>query len=292
MNSSNKKFKCPHCEQTSNKKSNIKIHIQRKHKIVYDKYGSQIYQKDLSQNTESMPTDVKNSFQHPSPLFYYSQFNPLNEYYYFNIKEEEEEEEERKRQNERRYRNMLFFLYSKFCARQYKINNNNYYNNQPRSFPLYIISNSKQQTTIPNQFSTINSNLQTSNPASKILYALKFYKCKGCLNEMLFPIYNFKEIASIKKINYESFCLLFHKIYSLANLGKFFKNCFLYNIKTNPAFENTPLKTITIPNLFIETPFPLVILDSLSKIYDLDDPRRWLFELLTVDKFIERRDRF
>ena len=123
MNSSNKKFKCPHCEQTSNKKSNIQIHIQRKHKkqMVYDKYGSQIYQKDLSQNTESMSTDVKNSFQHPSSLFYYSQFNPLNEYYYFNIKEEEEEEE-RKRQNERRYRNLLF-LYSKFCARQYKINN-------------------------------------------------------------------------------------------------------------------------------------------------------------------------
>jgi hypothetical protein len=100
MNSSNKKFKCPHCEQTSNKKSNIKIHIQRKHKMVYDKYGSQIYQKDLSQNTESMPTDVKNSFQHPSPLFYYSQFNPLNEYYYFNIKEEEEEEEEKDKMKE------------------------------------------------------------------------------------------------------------------------------------------------------------------------------------------------
>ena len=61
----------------------------------------------------------------------------------------------------------------------------------------------------------------------------------------------------------------------------------LPNIKTNPAFENISLKTITIPNLFIKTPFPLVILDSLSKIYDLDDSRRWLFELLTVDKFIE-----
>ena len=93
----------------------------------------------------------------------------MNEYYYFNIKKEEDEEE-RKRKNERRYRNMLF-LYSKFCARQYKINNNICYNNQPRSFPLYIISKSKQQTTITNQFSTINSNLQTSNSASKIFYA-------------------------------------------------------------------------------------------------------------------------
>ena len=76
VNSSNKKFKCPHCEQTSNKKSNIQIHIQRKHKkqMVYDKYGSQVYQKGLSQNTESMSTDVKNSFQQHSSLFYYSQF--------------------------------------------------------------------------------------------------------------------------------------------------------------------------------------------------------------------------
>ena len=183
---------------------------------MYDKYGSQVYQNDLSQNTESMPTDVKNSFQQPLSLFYYSQFNPSNEYYYFKIKEEEEEEE-RKRKNERRYRNMLY-LCSKFCARQYKINNNNYYNsynNQPRTFPLYIIINSKQQTTIPNQCSTINSNLQKSNSTSKIPYAFKFYKCSGCLNEIFFPIYNFKDIATIKKINYESFCQLFHKIYSL-----------------------------------------------------------------------------
>jgi transposase-like protein len=290
VNSSNKKFKCPHCEQTSNKKSNIKIHIQRKHKkqIVYDKYGSQVYQKDLNQNTESMPIDVKNSFQQPSSLFYYSQFTPSNEYYYFKIKEEEEEEEERKRKNERRYRNMLN-LCSKFCARQYKINLNYYnnYNNQPTSFPLYIISNSKQQTTIPNQCSTINSNLQTSNSTSKIPYAFKFYKCSGCLNEMLFPIYNFKDIATIKKINYDSFCQLFHKIYPLANLGKFLKNCLLEYIKTNAARENTTLKTITIPNLFIKTPIPLKLIESLSKIYAFNDPIRWLFELLTVDRFIE-----
>ena len=84
-----------------------------------------------------------------------------------------------------------------------------------------------------------------------------------------------------------SFCQIFHKIYSLANLGKLLKDCLLYYIKTNPACENTTLKTITIPNLFIETPFPLVILDSLSKIYDLDDPLHWLFELLTVDRLIE-----
>ena len=76
--------------------------------MVYDKYGSQPYQKILSQNTESMPIDVKNSFQRPSSLFYYSQINPSNEYYYFKIKEEEEEEEERRRKNERRYRKYAF----------------------------------------------------------------------------------------------------------------------------------------------------------------------------------------
>lgn len=277
MNSSNKKFKCPHCEQTSNKKSNIKIHIQRKHKkqMVYDKYDSQGYQKILSQNTESMPTDVKNSFQQPSSLFYYGPFNPLDEYYYFKIKKDEEDEERKRKNERRRYQNRLF-LYNKFR-----------YNNQPRSFPLYIISNSKQQTTIPNQFSTINSNLQTSNSASKIPYAIKFYKCKGCLSEMIFPIYNFKDIASIKKFNYESFCQLFHKIHSLAYLGKLLKDCYLYYIKTNPTCENTILKTITISNLYIKTPIPLIIIESFSKIYDFDDPIRWLFELLTVDKFIE-----
>ena len=102
-----------------------------------------------------------------------------------------------------------------------------------------------------------------------------------------FFLYNFKEVASIKEFNYESFCQVFHKIYSLANLGELLQNFLLYYIKTNPACENTPLKTITIPNLFIETPIPLIIRTSLSKIYDLDDPIRWLFELLTVDGFIE-----
>lgn len=123
-----------------------------------------------------MPIDVKNSFQRPSSLFYYSQINPSNEYYYFKIKEEEEEEEERRRKNERRYRNMLF-LYSKCRAMQYNINNNNYYNNQPRPFPLYITSNSIQQTTIPNQYFTINSNLQTSNSTRYFMH-LNFINAK------------------------------------------------------------------------------------------------------------------
>jgi hypothetical protein len=250
--------------------------------MVYDKYGSQIYQKILSQNTESMPIDIKNSFQQQSSLLYYSQINPSNEYYY---KIKEEEEEERGRKNKRRYRNMLF-LCSKFCTGQYNINNNNCYNNQPRPFPLYITSNSIQQTAIPYQYSTINSNLQTSNSTSNIPYAFKFYKCRGCFNEMLFPIYNFKDIATIKKFNYESFCQLFHKIYSLANLGKLL-NYLLEYIKIKAARENTTLKTITIPNLFIKTPIPLIIIESLSKIYDFNDPIRWLFELLTVDKFIK-----
>lgn len=288
VNFSNKKFRSPHCEQSSNKKYNIKIHIQRIHKkqMEYDKYDSQVYQnKILSQNNETMPIDTKNSFQQPSSLLYRGPFNPWDEYYYFE-KEKEQEEEERKRKNERRYQNMLV-RYSNFWRMQYNLNNNNCYNNQPRSFPLDITSTIKQQTTIPNQHCTINSNPQKSNPSSKIPYAIKFYKCRGCLHEMLFPIYNFKEVASIKEFNYESFCQVFHKIYSLANLGELLQNFLLYYIKTNPACENTPLKTITIPNLFIETPIPLIIRTSLSKIYDLDDPIRWLFELLTVDGFIE-----
>ena len=65
--------------------------------MEYNKYDPQVYQnKILSQNTETLPTDVKNSFQQPPSLFYGSPFNPCNEYYYFE-KEKEEEEKERKR---------------------------------------------------------------------------------------------------------------------------------------------------------------------------------------------------
>jgi hypothetical protein len=99
VNVSNKKFRCPHCEQTSNKKYNIKVHVQRKHKkqMEYDKYDSQVYQnKILSQNTETMPIDTKNSFQQPSSILYRGPFNPWDEYFYFE-KEKEEEEEERKK---------------------------------------------------------------------------------------------------------------------------------------------------------------------------------------------------
>ena len=116
---------------------------------------------------------------------------------------EEEEREERKRKDDRRYRNLL---YSNFYRMQNIINNKNKYNTQSRSFPLYITNNSIiHQTTIPNQYSTTNSNPQLSKPASKIPYAIKFYKCKGCLNEMLFPINNFKQIQSIKDFKYEVF---------------------------------------------------------------------------------------
>ena len=75
--------------------------------------------------------------------------------------------------------------------------------------------------------------------------------------------------------------------YPLTNLGKLLKNCLLYYITTNPACENITIKTITIYNLFIETPIPLIIRKSLPKIYDPDNPIRWLFELLTVDGFVE-----
>ena len=60
--------------------------------------------------------------------------------------------------------------------------------------------------------------------------------------------------------------------YILQLIQENYLNYLLEYIKTNAARENTTLKTITIPNLFIKTPIPLI---------------RWLFELLTVDKFIE-----
>lgn len=125
------------------------------------------------------------------------------------------------------------------------------------------------------------------NPLTKIPFAIKFYKCRECLNEMLFPIYDFTEIASIKNSNYKGFCQLFHKMYPLANLGKLLKNCLWNYIKINPACESKSLKTIAIPNIFIETPIPSIIIEPLSKLYDLDNPIRWLFELLTIDRFIE-----
>ncbi len=257
--------------------------------MKYDKYDSQCYEnKILSQNTETLPTYAKNSFQQPPSLIYGGSFNRWNEYYFF--EKEEEEEKERERKSEERYREMCF-MYSIFCTRQYNINNNNYYNNQPSSFPIYITSKSKQETTLPTQYFTINSNPQMSKPAVKIPYAIKFYKCKGCSNEILVPIYNFiKQIPLIKEFNYESFCQIFHKKYHWANLGKLLKDRLFSKIKTDPSWENTPLNTITIPNLFVETPIPSIIVETLSKIYDFDDPTRWLFELLTVDKFIDIGD--
>jgi hypothetical protein len=58
------------------------------------------------------------------------------------------------------------------------LNNNNCYNNQPRSFPLNITSTIKQQKTIPNQYCTINSNPQKSNP-SRYLTQLNFINAKN-----------------------------------------------------------------------------------------------------------------
>ena len=82
LNSSHKKFKCKYCQQTSNKKSNIKIHVQRKHKkqMTSDRYESQYYQyNNKGQNTETMSIDVNNSIQQPSsPVFNYVVLNPLN----------------------------------------------------------------------------------------------------------------------------------------------------------------------------------------------------------------------
>ena len=68
--------------------------------MVYDKYGSQVYQKGLSQNTESMPTDVKNSFQQPFIAILLQSIYPLNEYYYFNIKKRKMRKKEKEKMKE------------------------------------------------------------------------------------------------------------------------------------------------------------------------------------------------
>ena len=61
--------------------------------MKYDKYDSQCYEnKILSQNTETLPTYAKNSFQQPPSLIYGGSFNRWNEYYFFEKEEEEEKE--------------------------------------------------------------------------------------------------------------------------------------------------------------------------------------------------------
>jgi hypothetical protein len=79
--------------------------------MEYDKSDSQVYQnKILSQNTETMPINRKNSFQQPSSLLYRGPFKPWDEYFYFE-KEKEEEEEERKRKNDRRYHFLKYMIW-------------------------------------------------------------------------------------------------------------------------------------------------------------------------------------
>jgi hypothetical protein len=81
----------------------------------------------------------------------------------------------------------MLLPYSKFCKKQDNLNKSNCHNNQPRSSPLDITRNSKQQTTIPNQYSPLIQYKKVKS--AKPPYAIRFNNCMGCLNNLFLIIF-------------------------------------------------------------------------------------------------------
>ena len=271
---SDKEYSCPYCFQTSSRKYNINIHIQRKHHYYpqinntnqfptfneppnfIDFETSSSYNRDGSME---QPTS-RASFMPPTFTFYPNSF-----FYDAKVKDDENE-----RQSRRRFKKTCWEYIQKIVIPSLKFQNTqfSYTERSIRNIPIFI------------------------NPKN-MPKAHKIYKCHKCSMPTLKPFFDFQEIHPANKF--------FHSCYSNQQQIQKYKDNNDPQIKTlklqqillsvidfRLKSENILLKMIVFPQDLIENSLSLKILIFLMDLVGIEeDPLRWLFEILKNERFVD-----
>lgn len=273
-----KEYKCPHCPQTSTRKYNINIHIQRKHpdpRINYSNQSPVFNELPNLKNVEKTVNNWNESIeQRSTSTFLLSSdfsFYPNISYYYNKVKDDEEKE---RRESERRFHKTLVEYISKIVIPSLKLQ--------------YIQSNYNEN---------IGYNPLFIDPKNMPI-AHKIYKCHKCCMETLKPFFDFHEIYPANKFIH---CCDYsnqqqqQKQYTddnddfqikISKLQEILLSVINYRLKS----QNTLLKMIVLPINCIENSLSLKILIFLMDIMGNekeDYPLRWLFELLENERFVD-----
>jgi hypothetical protein len=268
-----KEYKCPYCFQTSSRKYNINIHIQRKHHHPYPQINNTNQSPTFNEPPnfivfeKSSPSNWDRSMERPtsSPFFIPPTFT-FHPNYLFNDKVKDDENE---RESRRRFNKTLWEYMQKIVIPSLNFQNTQFnYSESIRNIPIFI-----DPKNMPK--------------------AHKIYKCQKCFMPTLKPFFDFQEIHPANKF--------FHSCYSTQQQQKHTDNndpqiktlnlqeILLSVIDSRLKSENKLLKMIVFPQDLIENSLSLKLLIFLMDIVGNEDyyPLRWLFELLKNERFVD-----
>ena len=271
---SDNEYKCPYCFQTSSRKYNINIHIQRKHHHPYPQINNKNQSSTFNDPNNfidfatSSPYDWDSSMEQPmsSSDFIIPPTFPFYPYSLFNDKVKDDKNE---RQSWRRFKKTLWEYMQKIVIPALKFQNTQFnYTEAIHNIPIVI-----DPKNMPK--------------------AHKIYKCYKCFMSTLKPFFDFQEIHSANKF--------FHSCHSNQQQQKHKDNndpqiktlnlqeILLSIIDSRLKSENKLLKMIVFPQDLIENSLSLKLLTFLMDIVgnEEDDSFRWLFELLENEGFVD-----
>ena len=272
-----KEYKCPHCSQTSSRKYNMQIHIQRKHHPypqINNVNPSTLGNPSHSLiNFENSASNLNTSIQQPlSSAFFPSP--PTFTFYpntFFNYNKVKDEDEKERRESRRRF-NKTFLIMQKI-----------------------VIPLSKMQNTQFNYNKKLG-NLIFLDP-KHMPKAHKIYKCDKCFMQTLKTFFDFQEIHPANKFMHNCSSSTQQQnpkdnndtqIKTLKSLQETLLSVTDLRLKS----YNKLIKMIVFPNNFTENPLSLKILtslfDTMGNEEGEDYPFRWLFELLlNNERFVD-----
>jgi hypothetical protein len=278
---SDKEYKCPHCPQTSTRKYNINIHIQRKHRDPRINYSNQSAVFNELPNLKNVEKTVNNwngsIEQRSTSAFLLSSdfsFYPNISYYYYKVKDDEEKE---RRESERRFHKTLVEYISKIVIPSLKLQ--------------YIQSNYNEN---------IGYNPLFIDPKNMPI-AHKIYKCHKCCMQTLKPFFDFQEIYPVNKFAHSCYYSNqqqqqqqkqytdnndFQIKIKISKLQEILLSVINYRLKS----QSTLLKMILFPYDLIENALSLRLMIFLMDIMGNEGEYyqfRWLFELLENERFID-----
>ena len=256
---SDKKYKCPYCSQTSNRKYNIDIHTQRKHQLVRAKHLNQPSNPYFSINFKEINQasyDLNSSMEQPSSIssstFCYPDYN-------------DNKEDEQERLSRRRFDSTTRKYIEKIVIPQLKSTN----------FPF-------------NNFAS-KLNIYPPIDPKKMPKAYKIYKCDKCHTQSFESFFDYQDIYPVNEFNHDCFN---QQKYESNNDPKILtlnlQQTLLSVIDYRLGSENILLKMSVFPNNFIENSFCMAFTKLFIEILNEQDfPYKGILKPLWNERFVD-----
>ena len=273
---SDKEYKCPYCFQTSSRKYNINIHIQRKHHPypqINNTNPSPTFNEphNFIDFETSSPSNCDRSMEQPilSASFIPPPFPFYHNSFFYDSKVNDDDKNER--ESRRRFKKTLWEYMQKIVIPslkfQYKQVNNT---GRIFNFPVFI-----EPKNMPK--------------------AHKIYKCEKCFIPTLKPFFDFKEIHPANKFNHNCYANPQQQQKHKDNNNNDpqiktlkLQEILLSVIDSRLKSENKILKMIVFPQDLVENSLSLNLLIFLMDIVrNEEDPFRWLIELVENERFVD-----